>query len=461
MAIDGEEISSSFRDPSGFVFTRSGRIMRAIAEGYKKDFDLLVDSGLYEELVSKGLLVKHREKMESLPRGIYKIIKPDQIPFISYPYEWCFSQRKDAALLTLKIARIALKHGMVLKDASAYNIQFNGSSAVFIDTLSFEKYKEGQPWVAYRQFCQHFLAPLALAVYCDERLLRMMRIFTDGIPLDFASNLLPLRARMNPSLYVHIFLHAAAQKKYADRTQATGASAKFSLKMFEGMIQNLESIVSTLRLPATKTEWGDYYNNTNYRQSARKKKENIVERMIKEVGPKTVWDLGANDGTYSRLASRLGIETIAFDIDPVAVDKGYIETKGTDEKILFLIQDLTNPSPSRGWAEEERTSLSSRGPADLLLALALIHHLTISNNIPFHKIAEYFSKLGKYLIIEFVPKNDSKVQKLLATREDIFLSYNEEDFARSFEKYFKILEKEKVAGSKRIIYLMRSKSYKK
>ena len=210
--------NASFRDPSGFLFTRDGVLYRQVNQVYAEDYRKLMDSGLYAKLVKAGLLIPHTEvDIEPANKKLaFKVLCPEYVPFISYPYEWSFGQLKDAALATLSIQKRALKAGMVLKDASAYNIQFQRGKPTLIDTLSFEIYQEGEPWVAYRQFCQHFLAPLALMAYQDVRLSQLLRVYIDGIPLDLASELLPARTRWNLGLATHIHLHARAQKRYAE-----------------------------------------------------------------------------------------------------------------------------------------------------------------------------------------------------------------------------------------------------
>ena len=188
----------SFRDPSGFVYERDGVLYRRVHRSYAAHYDRLMDSGLYAALVGDGLLVPHEEVG---PRGgeqdPYATLRPERVAFVSYPYEWCFSQLKDAALTTLRIQERALGFDMTLKDASAYNIQFHRGRPVLIDTLSFECYEEGVPWVGYRQLCQHFLAPLALMAHRDVRLGGLLRLHLDGIPLDLASTLLPARTRLD------------------------------------------------------------------------------------------------------------------------------------------------------------------------------------------------------------------------------------------------------------------------
>ena len=204
-----------------------------------------------------------------------------------------------------------------------------------------------------------------------------------------------------------------------------------------------------------KTEWGDYYSDTNYSEKSFEEKKEIISSTIETTNPQIVWDLGANTGIFSRLASNQGINTISFDIDPLAVEKNYLESVNNDERnILPLILDLTNPSSNIGWNNDERHSFLERGPADLVFALALVHHLAISNNVPLSKIAEFFSTISKSLVIEFIPKSDSQVKRLLATREDIFKNYDEENFEKEFLKFFKISSSKKLTDSQRTVYIM-------
>jgi len=454
------DVSGSFRDPSGFLFRRDGVLYRQVNKSYSQNYDLLMNSGLYKALTNARLMVCHTETDISPPQpsDAYKIIRPDMVPFVSYPYEWSFSQLKAAALATLEIQKKALEFDMSLKDSSAYNIQFVNGRAVLIDTLSFEKYNQGSPWVAYGQFCRHFLAPLALMSYRDVRLNNLLRIFIDGIPLDLTSELLPFSTRFNFSLFVHIHLHARNQKRFALKEIKKGEH-KMSRLSFLGIIDSLASAVRKLKWRPEGTEWADYYDHVNYNADSLKQKKQLVSEFINHVNPRSVWDIGANDGLFSRIAGAKGIQTVSFDIDPAAVEKNYLETVRKGETgILPLILDLTNPSPATGWENTERQSLIERGPADMVMALALIHHLAISNNVPFHRIAAFLSQICDWLVIEFVPKSDSKVQHLLATRDDVFVSYTQNDFEKDFTKYFMIQNSVGIAGSERIMYLMRKRS---
>lgn len=449
--------ASSFRDPSGFVFFVGSDLFRQVNKTYQSNFDLLISSGLYQRLVKDGLLIGHQLVSEKLPltKDGCQIIKPEIIPFLSYPYEWSFSQLKDAALLTLKIQKIALEHNMSLKDASAYNTQFIGYRPILIDTLSFEKYQPEKPWIAYRQFCQHFLAPLALMAKKELRLNLLFRDFIDGIPLELASRLLPPKSKLNLSLLSHIHLHALNQKRMADK-KVDRKKLKMTKFQMISLIDNLKSTVEKLEIKKEQTEWEKYYTFTNYSSKAFKQKQLLLDQYLKKVRPKSVVDLGANTGKFSEIACRAGAYTIACDSDPLAIEQAYLEAKRNKNKLLLpLVVDLTNPSPALGWANQERQSFGQRVKVDCVVALALIHHLAISNNLPLEMVAQYLASLGKWLVIEFVPKEDSKVQILLQNREDIFKNYSKDNFEKTFLKHFEIIDCQSIKESKREIYLMK------
>jgi len=458
-----QHLGASFRDPSGFLFIRKGLLYRQINHIYRENYQNLMDSGLYGELVNSHLLIPHEESdIEAAdPQRAYKIIQPEPLQFISYPYEWCFSQLKDAALATLKIQKIAFEYGLSLKDCSAYNIQFHHGHPLLIDTLSFETYREGEPWVAYRQFCQHFLAPLALMTYRDVRLSALMRTHIDGIPLDLASNLLQRRTWLNFGLLSHIHLHAASQKHYADKTvDKSTVTRQMSPTAFLGLIDNLEGAIRRLRLRIQKTEWEDYYQEAHsYTTEGLQHKLLLVGEYIDIIQPGSLWDLGGNIGLFSRLASDRGIVTVSFDVDHNAVEQNYLTSKGEGSSYLLpLVLDLTNPSPNLGWHNNERMSLFDRSSPDVVLALALIHHLAISNNVPLEWLAKFFSSLSPWLVIEFVPKSDPQVGRLLATREDIFPDYSQEGFERAFSEHYTMQDTTQVRDSDRILYLMKKRA---
>jgi ribosomal protein L11 methylase PrmA len=459
----GRSHHASFRDPAGFVFTNQGELFRQVNPVGRPDYDALMASGLYEKLVQAGDLVRHAEVDPALsPDGrASMVLRPERVEFISHPYEWSFSQLKDAALLTLRLQKAAVEHGLSLKDATAYNVAYDQGRPRWIDTLSFERLTPGRPWIAYRQFCQFFLAPLAVMSYVDVRLLQLLRSHLDGMPLELASRLLPASTRLRPGILTHVHLQAAAERRVAEgapRLEMRRSSA-MSATASAGILDSLERTVRGLTWRPAKTTWGDYYEATNYTDTAFAHKREIVNEAIDRIGPRSIWDLGANDGTFSRLGSDRGIHTVAFDVDPVAVEKNYRRVVERGERqLLPLLLDLTNPSARSGWAHEERESFADRGPADLVLALAVVHHLAIAHNLPLPRIAEFFGRIARALVVEFVPKGDSQLQRMLATREDIFERYTRSDFEAAFDAWFTIEQVIPVRDAERIMYVMRRRT---
>jgi hypothetical protein len=451
----------SFRDPSGFVFWANGQVYRQVNTRYKDDYDLLMRSGLFSKLLSQGLVIPHDEiDLENAPSSdAYKVLKPKFIHFISYPYEWCFGQLKDAALATLEIQRLALESSMSLKDSSAYNIQFVAGQSTLVDTLSFERYREGEPWIAYRQFCQHFLAPLALMSLVDERLGQLSRVFLDGIPLDVAVSALQRRGVFNVGLWLHLRLHALAQRRYADANIATlTAKKRVSKHALFALIDSLRNCIDGLKRNRPSFEWGRYYIDGKLDSGYVGEKKEIVLDYLETAKPTSVWDLGANTGLFSRIAAERGIPTVSFDSDIDCVERSYQVQKQERLKTLsILYMDLTNPSPASGWDHAERRSLVERGPTDLVFALAIVHHLAISNNLPFPRIASFFQRICTWLIVEFVPKDDEMVKKLLNSRKDVSWSYSKADFEAAFSGSFTIISSQSIGASSRTLYLMKAK----
>lgn len=456
---------SSFRDNSGFVFYQNGNVYRAVTNTYQQQFDNFLSSGLYAQLVEQDLIIPHKEVPandwphleKNLASQVYKILAPEKISYISYPYEWCFQQLKDAALLTLDIQLKALENNITLKDASAFNVQFHKGKPVFIDTLSFDNYEEGKPWIAYRQFCCHFLAPLALMSFVTTDLRRLSELFIDGIPLSVASKLLPRKTRFSAFYLLHIHYHAKLETKYSGDVEASKkVNSKLSKAKLVTIIQHLVSGIRSMKSPSKKTEWGNYYKEFSYSGKAIENKKALVKEWTSTIAPETIWDLGCNAGMFSELVQPLAKQIISFDFDHLAIEKfyGLVKEKGY-KNILPLVLDLNNPSAGIGWANRERKSFTERGKTDLILALALIHHLSIANNIPFSYVAEFFADLTTWLIIEFVPKHDQQTQRLLVTREDIFTGYDQQSFEKAFQDFFTIEKQQQIAETGRTLYLMK------
>jgi hypothetical protein len=449
----------SFRDPSGFVYRRDGQIYRQIEPSFADRWAAVEATGILRQLAAEGKVLPYEDvplELAATPSAA-KVIRPAVVPFISYPYEWSFGELRDAALLTLDLEQAALEHGLTLRDASAYNIQFIGAKPVHIDTLSFEPGEAGRPWIAYRQFCEHFLGPLALMALRDIRLGRLLRTEIDGVPLDLVSRLLPGSSRFKLGLGAHVHLHARAQRRYADAGEEAAGRVASTRKVNVGnLVTSLRSTVAGLSWEPSGTAWADYERNTNYGAEGTAAKERLVAEFVGRTGGTTVWDLGANTGRFSRIAADAGRQVLSFDIDPAAVERNYrsLRDEGRAD-ILPLIMDLADPSPALGWAHRERASLTERGPADVALALALIHHLAIGRNIPLRAIAEQLGRLAPELIIEWVPREDSMVRRLLATREDVFDDYTPEGFMAAFRTVFDPVEEALVAGSSRVLHRFR------
>lgn len=457
-ATAAEPEAGSFRDPAGFVFQRDGVLYRQVNRSFERQFAAVRASGLFDELARERLLVPHEEvglEQAAGPDAV-AVLRPERIGFISYPYEWSFGQLKDAALLTLAVQERALERGLTLRDASGYNVQFSGGRPILIDTLSLEPREEGAPWLAYRQFCEHFLVPLLLMSRVDIGCGSLLRAHLDGIPLELGSRLLPRRSWLRPGTLIHVHAHAGAQRRYADTTTDVRARSRpIGRTAAIGLVHSLRGTIERLTWEASGTEWADYARRHNYSDAAVASKHELVARLLRAGRPRVVWDLGANTGEYSRVAREVAEAVIAFDIDPAAVERNYRAVRAAGEQgILPLLADLANPSPALGWAHQERRSLEQRGPADALLALALVHHLAIGRNVPLVRIAEYFARLGRALVIEFVPRSDSQVRRLLRNREDVFADYHREGFEAAFSRYFRIEAAEPVSGSERMMYAM-------
>lgn len=419
-----------------------------------------MSSGLFKHLSKHRFLIPHQELyLDNSPTDCYKTLLPEQLSFISFPYSWSFGMLKDAALLTLKIQKDCLTHGMTLKDASVFNIQFQNGLPIFIDTLSFEMYASGTHWKAYNQFCQHFLAPLALMSYTDVSLNQLLINNIDGIPLDLTTKLLPFKSKFNFGLYLHLFMHAKAQRKHSGVTKSD-LPTRGSISSITQIVDSLISTVEGLKWNTQNTTWDKYYEKWVADKYFDAKKQ-VVQKFLVQIGNglNQCLDLGANDGTFSLLAIKYYRQVLSFDIDPACVEQNYQMVKR--EKItnlLPLIVDFTNPAPAIGWNNDERSSILTQiGKVDTLMALAVVHHLCIGNNIPLDFLADFLHNHCENLIIEFVPKADEKVQMLLEDREDIFGLYNPQDFKAIFSVYFDIMDEIILVPTERILFLMTSK----
>lgn len=448
---------ASYRDPSGYVFLKEGILYRQVNESYKPHYNALMQSGLYDLLTSTGTLISHEEIHENLTEEEhwFKTIKPDRLPFVSYPYEWCFNMWKDAALTTLQIMEAALQKGMILKDASAYNLQFFRGKMVLIDSLSFEIYEEGKSWKAYKQFCEHFVTPLALMHFLKTPMQAVFLSHPEGIDTAFARKLLPFRSR----LHLHTYLHIHLQAKLQNRPATKNGHENFSRQKLLRILESLKSAINSYRFDEPTGVWSGYYEEAATREHYLQEKQSIVANWISKLPVKTAVDLGANEGAFSWLAADAGMSTISADGDHYSVNQLYKSIKEKSvNNIHPIVLDLSNPTPATGVNNQERAAFLQRDRAGVVMALALIHHLAISKNMNFEQIAHLFLSAGDWLIIEFVPHTDEKVQMLLRHKPNIYSWYCQQAFENSFRNWYSIEDIIPVSTSGRTLYLMKSKA---
>lgn len=456
---------ASFRDPSGFMFWHDGEIYRCIQASYADEFKAAESSGVFSDACDAGLLLPFTTcDTAKLPANFgdhncYTVLKPRQLATISYPYEWSFTALKDAAAVTLRLHLLALKHGFLLKDASAFNIQFVDGAPQFIDHLSFDRIAHHNAWPAYGQFCRHFLAPLLLMSYVDLSFGNILQKYIDGPPLELVSRLLPRYTKLSPAIQMHLHMHAHMSKSYASAHERVDTGKGLSARGFSSIASSLLKLVERLEPKDQLTEWGDYYADTNYSKQAFTAKQEMLRALVLSVRSRLIWDLGGNNGEFSRTLSDLADLIICMDMDPRAVDQNYNRCrKDKISNVLPLVADVTNPPPAMGFANRERPALFERSRPDLVIALALIHHLAISNNLPLDYVAGFLADHAPALIIEFVPKSDSQVQRLLANRPDIFPDYNREGFEAAFGRWFVVERADVIPGTERLLFLMRRRS---
>lgn len=453
------EQSISYRDRDGFVVVDGQSVKRYVQSVYADTYEHLLRSGLYDRLVDEGSFIPHKEiQPDTLSeRAYYKILEPQWIPFISLPYEWTASQWKEALLLFLRINRTSLQYGMILKDATPFNFCFYNGRCILFDTLSFEMYEEGAPWVAYRQFCENFLGPFALVCFNDVRWAGMLQTAINGWPLSFVSKNLPLRTWFNPVILMHIHLHAGVS---ARKTGAYESDRKIfskeKLLLLWGMI---EKAVQKWKYQPPRPVWQAYYDTGILSEEYLTSKIAVVTNWIEKITVSNVIDLGANNGVFSSIASLHAERVLAIESDHACVEQIRKNINAAEtHNIETVLADITMPAPATGWENEERFSLLQRIHCDLLMALAVIHHICIGSNVPLVFTARLFAKItSRYLLIEFVPRNDPKVTAMLANRKDIFSDYTEEFFLSAYQQYFKLLDTAACDASDRKLYLWEKK----
>ncbi len=454
----------SFRDPESRVFYSDGQVYRALSADGLSDFEALSGSGLLED---ERLVRTQREQNIEALRGLLVhepagVLKHERIPFISYPYEWTFSMLKDAALLQLDLLLASLDKDLVLKDSTPYNVQFRGARPVFVDIGSFERLRDGEPWVGYRQFCMLYLYPLLLQSLKGVPFHPWLRGSIDGITPAQMRSLLSFRDRFHRGLFTNVFLHARLEARYADRPNEAKQEVKragLKKEIVVANVRKMHKLVSRLDWSPPEGVWTAYGDRNSYTDDDADRKDEFVRTVALSRPWNLVWDIGANNGRYSRIAAEGASTVVAVDADQGPVELLYRDLRDEgNEKILTLTMNLADPSPGLGWRGLERRSLPDRGKPDLILALALIHHVAIAANVPVKEFVDWLAGLGSALVIEFPTREDPMVKKLLAPKRDgLHPDYELGFFERCLGAWFEIERSERLESGTRVLYYARPK----
>ncbi len=453
--------AGSFRDPAGQVFIDLDRVYRTINEPAVQDYERLRDEGLLARLVEKGWLIASREVApavlgELAGRARY-VVEHRPLPYVSFPYEWSFAALRSAALLHLDLHLEALAAGATLADASAYNVQFRGARPVFIDLLSLRCRREGELWLGHRQFCEQFLNPLLLRALLGVPHNAWYRGSLEGIPTTDLARLLPWRSRWSWNLLAHVLLQARLHHKAMQRPAGSIEKARrsrLSPTAFQGLLGQLRRWIGRLEPAGTApSTWSDYARCHGYAAAEEAAKRSFVEAFIARTRPGLLFDLGCNTGDYAALALGAGARrVIGFDFDQQALDAAFRRAQAEDLDFLPLFLDAANPSPDQGWRQRERPGFASRAKADALLALAFGHHLAIARNLPLDQTVAWLVGLAPRGVIEFVPKDDPTVARMLALREDIFQGYTEREFVDCLSRQARIVSSATVSQHGRRLF---------
>jgi ribosomal protein L11 methylase PrmA len=450
-----EQNAGSYRDPKGHVFEHDSQIFRTITQRGREDYELLANSSFAKAAVEENRLIGFEEVDVADVTDIYKMVRHPRLQFISYPYEWCFSALKDAALFHLDIQRQALQENIALSDSTAYNIQFVDTKPIFIDLLSFEKYQEGSIWQGHRQFCEQFVNPLLLYSKLGIPFNDWYKGAPEGISAAQLSKLLKLKNKFSWNVFTHVVLQAKLQSSSSTiNKDKVRHSIKLPKSAYLNILNSMHGWVNKLKLKGQQgTVWEDYSDNHSYASDEEKQKVAFIAEYSEKTQPGLIWDLGCNSGEYSEVALKNGsTRCIGFDFDQGALERAYQRGKSKNLNFFPVYLDVTNPSTNLGWRQSERKGLAERACADGIIALALIHHIAISKNVPLLSVIEWLVSLAPSGVIEFVPKQDPMVKQLLALREDIFDNYTEGNFEKILGEQARIVKKQTVSRAGRTLY---------
>lgn len=449
--------SGSFRDPGGRIYEQGNKIYRWVGDYGASAYESARDSGVLQQLIEQEYLVSCEERAPStiggMPNACY-VLEHERLPFVSYPYEWCFSLLKRAALFHLDFHLKALELDYTLTDATAYNVQFKGTRPIFIDHLSLKPYESGEIWAGHRQFCTQFLNPIILWSRKGVAPNNWFRGSLEGISPEELAPLMSVKDKFSFTILSHVVGQAMLQRRAIanSRKILPEEQPRLSRTGLRGILEGLRSFIQKCRPPHAATVWGDYAENTSYEAAERQAKGEAIARMVAAAKPRMIFDLGCNSGEYSEIALANGAkEAVGFDFDFGALEAAVKRAEDRSLNFLPLWLDAANPSPSQGWAQSERAGLFERSKADALIALAFIHHIVIGRNVPMALALDWIIAMAPRGIIEFPPKNDPMVQRLLANRPDIFPDYTEDNFVALIGRRAKIINQELVSKSGRLL----------
>jgi hypothetical protein len=450
-----EREPGSFRDRDGRVHYQGGRVLRTLGPQARANWLRLRETAFFVRHVAAGTIVETNDR-GALP-GCGGLVEHARIPFVSYPYEWTFGMLRQAALLHLELMRDALAEGFVLKDATPYNVQWMGARPVFIDTPSFEPLAPGAPWTGYRQFCELMLYPLMLNAYRGVDFRPLLRGRIDGVPAEEMRRLLSARDLLRPGVPLHVVAQSLLQRRYAGSARdmrGALAEAGFDKTLIERNVAKLARLVERLAPPRRSTEWADYDRTHSYDDAEHAAKAAFVTAAAARRRWRVAWDIGCNTGTFSRLVEPHADCVVAMDADWMAVERLYARERAEAgaRRILPLVVNLADASPSQGWRGAERRDLAGRGRPDLVLCLALVHHIVITANIPLADFIDWLAELGAAVVIEFVGRDDEMVRALLANRKDQYDDYTPETFRALLAERFRLRGEQTLKGGKRTIF---------
>ena len=448
---------ASFRDPSGRLFRHAGSLYRTCSPDALTAFTRARESGLIEALTTSGLLVptslveSGAEGLPSAEVGSH-VLKQAELPLVSYSYEWSFSMLRDAALLTLAVLDACLTRHFVLKDATAFNVLFEGSTPRLVDIHSIEPRAEGSIWAGYAQFCRAFLFPLLLWSHkgIDPRPLLLAGV--GEIPVTAAARAFGWRDRLKPGVFVNVAMQLQLERRFANRAEdvgRAGAGIKYPLSAFRGQVAKLRKVIEGLR-PPQDDDWTTYASTHTYDDEGSRAKEAFVLRSLEVAKPSRALDLGTNTGRFARLARATGAGVVAVDISAACIDAVYREARG-DAKLSPLVADLTKPTPAIGWRNIERRALLDRLRGDAVMALALVHHLRITGGIPLAEVVDLLTAMAPAGVIEWIGREDAMVKRLLALRPDVYDDYFPDTFQRLLASRARIAARQTLPGG-RVLY---------